>query len=189
MSISISKSLRQQNNVRVFNGEALRQRIARSYEMLSRVLTISYRFQQATAKRQRHAHVMVDTRQLAELKQKIAEFEQREGDLPGRIVAHDLNLLLILNARRMYEKLHRQDLDKLEEIQLFETVTADLIRDHMTEYLKRHPQSTLTAINHEEAEVKALFLRIFELDTVARNRLVVCISERRTLHDELHRLI
>lgn len=129
-------------------------------------------------------------KRLNKLQSKLRKFEQVEGDLPGLIVERGLDLMLILSARHTYEKRRKETAkNSLDETRLFDASTKKLVDDYMTKYMHQHPKSTIRDMSREEAALKELLLRVFELDTTARNHLVVIISECRTLYEEIRRIV
>lgn len=150
--------------------------------------TIPRLIQRFKAWRQRRTVTKNKALHLKKLQTKLREFEQAEGDLPGLIVEHGLDLMLVLGARQDYEKARKETVkDSLGTVRQFDISTKKLVENHMADYIRHYPKASVQQLNQEEASIKALLLRIFELDTTARNRLVVTISECRSLYEEIRR--
>jgi hypothetical protein len=144
--------------------------------------------------RERRKREKIETQHLRHLAQELQEFEKTDGDIAGLLAAKNLDLVLILAARNNYEKTAKKPSsnttkNKIEAMRLFEDTVSKLVERHISAFIENRNITSLQEIHHEEADLKTLLLRIFELDTVAKNRLVVTASDYKKMYDETQQIL
>lgn len=135
-----------------------------------------------------------ESKRLRYLAEQMRKFEKEEGDIAGLLAAKNLDLMLILAARNDYEKAKakassKKPSSKIEEMRLFENSVSTLVEQYLAAYIGTRTITSLQEIHREEADAKTLLLRIFELDTAAKNRLIVTASDYKKLYDQTQQII
>lgn len=135
-----------------------------------------------------------ESKRLRYLAEQMRKFEKEEGDIAGLLAAKNLDLILVLAARNDYEKAKakassKKPSSKIEEMRLFESSVSTLVGQHLSAYIGTRTIASLQEVHREEADAKTLLLRIFELDTATKNRLVVTASDYKKLYDQTQQIL
>jgi hypothetical protein len=135
-----------------------------------------------------------ESKRLRYLAEQMRKFEKEEGDIASLLAAKNLDLMLILAARNDYEKAKakvssKAPRSKIEEMRLFESSVSTLVEQYVSTYIGTRNIASLQEIHREETDVKTLLLRIFELDTATKNRLVVMASDYKKLYDQTQQIL
>jgi len=136
-------------------------------------------------RRERRKRIAYENSRMRKITARRSELNQLHDSLMPAIASVDWNLMEVLALRQEYEKklglLSVDDvLDDKRRLELFDSITSAFKKKHAV-----HSVTTgLESARQSSAAVDTLLLRIFDLSTTQKNRLLADFKEYRDIDDE-----
>ncbi len=129
-----------------------------------------------------------ESQRLREISKRLTFLLAQYDDLVGKVLDNRWDIATVITLRNQYEKKLQSsdiDLNPLERLAVFESVTGDFRREHVSKQgLKQSSKTSLTDIRRILNETEAVLLQFFDLSNSQKNQLLIYANEARQLSKE-----